>query len=359
MSDILDKVDKIKQKQVEYDGSKYSRDSVGAMVSKYRQNHQNHVKDLKVLKEEHDKLSQEMNKEIEDQRSLMDEFKTMASGEQGSMSRGFKGFLARIPLVGKPFRRRSLKELLETKVEIADIRVRQTASYLERVEETMDNLRDDLEVLHQKQLEAAQNKKAQVEIVLGLKESMEEIQTELDKLEDKNSEEYRALELAQAEVDRLIWDNGQKMRLFDNAQDRLESVIKMNGNFLEISHNLHSNMTIIYEAAQTVLDELRQHVSSLATLSEAGELSLNVTQSMESLKKSMSQVATIASETSRYLTQNVEDIVDGMNIYDKETEELVDRNLAEEREIKKQQLERILDKAQQEKAKEDSQNTGE
>ncbi|MBU1240080.1 hypothetical protein KKF84_17795 [Myxococcota bacterium] len=351
MSDVLNTVQELKNKQVEYDGSKYSRESVGNMVGQYRQSHQDHVKDLRALKEEHVKLAKQMNDEIAEQRSLMDEFRTMVSGKKGATSRGFKGVLSRIPLLGRPFRQRPLKDLLEAKVEIADLRCRESASYLERVETTMGDLRADLEVLHQKQLEAARKKTEFVDLVLSLKAAREDLERELAGIEDHNSEEYRSIELGKAEVERLIWENGQKMRLFDNAQDRIETVIKMNNNFLEISGNLHSNMTIIYEAAQTVLDELRQHVSSLATLAEAGELSLNMTESMESLKESMSRVATIASETSLYLTKNMESIVDGMRIYDEKTEELVEKNLAEERESKKEQLERILAKAVEERDK--------
>ncbi len=346
MSDVLRRVDELKRSRVEYDGSKYSRAAVDQLVGEYRQSQQGHVKDLKALKEEHTKLAQQMNDEIAEQRTLMDEFRTMLT--KGSTSRGFKGVLSKIPLLGRPFRRRPLKDLLEAKVEIADMRCRETASYLERVEKTMGELREDLEVLHQKQVDAARSKGEFVELVLGLKEAREELEGQLEGITDHNSSAYREAELARAEVERLIWENGQKMRLFDNAQERLESVIKMDTNFLEISGNLHSNMTIIYEAARTVLDELRQHVSSLATLAEAGELSLNMTQSMESLKQSMSKVATIASETSLYLTKNVESLVDGMRIYDQTTEEIVERNLAEEREAKREQLDRILRKAQEE-----------
>jgi hypothetical protein len=351
MSDVLDRVKSLKEKKIEYDGSKYSRESVQKMVGHYKENHQGRIKDLNILKQEHEKLSEDMSKELSEQRSLMDEIRTMASGKKGSTSRGFKGVLAKIPLIGRKFRKRPLSELLEAKVETADFRVRELSSYLERVEATMVDLRDDLGVLHQKQIDAARNKDASVDLVLSLKDASEKIGEEMAAIEDHNSEEYRELELGKAEIDRLMWDNGQKMRLFDNAQTRLESVIKMNNNFLEISQNLHSNMTIIFEAAQTVLDELQQHVSQLATLAEAGELSLNVTESMESLKQSMSKVAQIASETSLYLTQNVEEITTGMTIYDEETEQIVDANLAEERAIRQEQLERILVKAQEEKDK--------
>lgn len=351
MSNALSTVEELKNKKVEYDGAKYSREAVGSMVTEYRTSHQDHVKDLRALKEEHSKLAKQMNEEIEEQRSLMDEFRTMVSGKKGAGARGFKGVLAKIPLLGRPFRKRPLKDLLEAKVDIADMRCRESASYLERVEQTMADLRADLEALHQKQVDAARNKDEFVELVLSLKAAREELEKELEGIDDHNSEAYRERELAKAEVERLIWENGQKMRLFDNAQERIETVIKMNNNFLEISGNLHSNMTIIYEAAQTVLDELRQHVSSLATLAEAGELSLNMTESMESLKESMSKVATIASETSLYLTKNMESIVDGMRIYDQNTEEVVERNLAEEREAKREQLERILAKAEEEKDK--------
>ena len=349
MSDVQQRIDSLKNNQVEFDGSKYSRDAIQNQVGKYRESHQNRESDLKTLKEEHEKLAQEMSKELAEQRTLMEEFKTMTSGKKGSASRGFKGVLSKIPLIGRPFRQRPLKEALETKVEVADSRVREVSAYLERVEEAMGQLREDIEHLHQEQLKAARNKDAAVAVVLGLKEVRDEIEQKLGEITDTNSEEYRQLEVQRSELDRLLWENGQQMRLYDNAQERIESVIKMNSNFLEISHNLHSNMTIIYESAQMVLDELRQHVSALATLAEAGELTLNVTESMESLKQNMSKVAQIASETSLYLTRNVEDIAKGMRIYDQATEELVDKNLAEERELRKEQLERILLKAVEEK----------
>ncbi|MBU1219367.1 hypothetical protein KKF34_00185 [Myxococcota bacterium] len=349
MSNTDSKITELERKNTEYDGRKYTRDSVNGMVSTYRERHTNHVNDLKTLKAEHEKLADEMNEDLAKQRTLMDEIKTMTSGKKGGVSRGFRGVMAKIPLLGRPFRHKPLGDLLEERVEAADKRSREVEAYLVRVEEAMKNLRDDQEVLRSKQLEAAKHKKETLALIDELELNLRETETKLSSIEDQNSEEYRELALQKGKIETLIWENGQRLRLYDNAQGRLESIIRMNNNFLEISVNLHSNMTIIKETAEMVLDELRQHVSAIATLAQAGELTLELTQSMESLKDNMSRVSQLASETSLFLTKNVENITDNMRVYDQQTEDLVEANLAAERAERKEQLDRILLKARQER----------
>ncbi|MBN2723588.1 MAG: hypothetical protein JXR95_05890 [Deltaproteobacteria bacterium] len=351
MSTIQDKTAEFEKKTVEYDGKNYTREGVKDLVSTYRNRHENHVSDLKSLKNEHDKLAGEMNEELAKQRTMMDEIRTMTSGKKGSVSRGFRGILGKIPLVGRPFREKPLGDLLEERVESADKRTREVDTYLKKVEEAMKSLRQDQEILREKLLDAAKNRKLTFTLIEDLQNHLAEIKAETETIDDKNSEEFRALDLEIGKLENLIWENGQRLRLFNNAQDRLQSIIRMNSNFLEISVNLHGNMTIIRETAEMVLDELRQHVTAIATLAEAGELTLELTQSMETLKDNMSKVAQIASETSLFLTKNVESITDNMRVYDQQTEDVVENNLAQERQLRKQQLEQIIEKVKMEKSK--------
>ncbi len=348
MSDLHQQAQEILKRQVEFDGSKWSREATGQFQEQYRSRNQNNLDQLKKLQEEHDRLAKDMNKEIADQRSLLDEIKTMASGKKGGVGRGFRGVMGRIPLVGRPFRRKPLADLLEAKVEIADGHVRHIAEYLKRVEQTIAGLHDDQKSLQQKKVEAARGKKEFVRLVLELKQLRDELEQQVREFADKDSEEYRQLEAHLLETDRLTWEHGQKMQMYDHATHHLDSIMKMNQHFTEISKNLHGNMTLIHETAELVLDELRQHASRLATLAEAGQLSLQVTASMESLKESMNKVAAITSETSLFLTKNVEQIVSNMTVYDTHVEELVEKNLAAEKEIRAQQLKRILEKALEE-----------
>ena len=341
--------EEILKKHVEFDGSKWSREATSQIDDQYRTRNQGSLDELKRLQEEHDQLAKEMNKEINDQRSLLDEIKTMASGKKGGVGRGFRGVLGRIPVLGRPFRRRPLADLLQAKVDIADGHVKRVAEYLKRVEQTISGLHEDQKTLQAKKVEAARGKKQFVGFVLELKSLHEELERQLQEITDANSEEFRQAEAHLVETDRLIWEHGQKMQLFDHALHHLDSIMKMNQHFTEISKNLHANMTLIHEAAELVLDELRQHASRLATLAEAGQLSLQITASMESLKESMNKVAVITSETSLFLTRNVEQIVSNMTVYDRQVEDLVEKNLAVEKEIRQQQLQRILEKAEEEK----------
>lgn len=344
-------IEEILKKQVEFDGSKWSREATAQIDEQYRARNQDNLQELRRLQEEHEKLAQDMNREIAEQRSLLDEIKTMASGERGGVSRGLRGALSRIPLVGRAFRKRPLADLLAAKIDIADNHLRRIGEYLRKVERTISALHEDQKTLQEKKMEAARGKRQYVDRVLELRQAREELMKRMQELADSSLEEYRKLETQLVEVDRLIWEHGQKMQMFDHALSHLDSIMKMNRHFEEISKNLHANMTVIHDTAELVLDELRQHAARLATLAEAGQLSLQITASMESLKESMNRVAVITSETSLFLTRNVEQIVADMNVYDRQVEELVEKNLAAEKEIRQQQLERILQKALEEREK--------
>ena len=144
------------------------------------------------------------------------------------------------------------------------------------------------------------------------------------------------------EIKRAIWQHGGKLRLYSNAEDRIASIVKMNNNFMELLTNLHTNMQSLYDAGQEVLDELRGNLSSLSTATEASELTLEMQKSMESLKVSVNRVARLASDTSLYLTQNVDRMTSQMKIYDEETEALVSSNLQAERDVREGRIDEVL-----------------
>jgi hypothetical protein len=115
-------------------------------------------------------------------------------------------------------------------------------------------------------------------------------------------------------------------------------------------NNLYANMTSLYESGTEVLSELLTNLAGLASLSKAGEVSVAMHESMESLKKSVNRLATLASETSLYLTQNIDRLTAEMKIYDVETQRLVESNLAQEREMKEQRVNETIELARQEYA---------
>ena len=64
MTEPTRNAEEILKKQVEFDGSKWSREATTSLDDTYRSRNQDNLQELKRLQEEHDQLAKDMNKEI-------------------------------------------------------------------------------------------------------------------------------------------------------------------------------------------------------------------------------------------------------------------------------------------------------
>ncbi len=341
----------IMSRQVVYDGEGYSREGLEKMLTEYQGKHTLDLKKFDNLSESYTKLSKDMTQEIADQKSAMEYLGNIVTFNQ--IGTNVKGLLSKLPLVRDFSPSRDLKEMLGEKVEIAQRRVNEINNYLDVVQSDIKNLQDDITRLNKKMVAAARNEEKAAKYVLELESHRKELEGKMAAIDPKSTE-ARELSAKVSDVKRLIWEHGAKLRLYANAEDRIQAIVNMNNNFLEIMTNLNGNMQTLYEAGSEVLNELHGNLAGLASLSKAGELSVEMHKSMESLKKSVNKLATLASETSLYLTQNVERLTSEMKIYDSETENLVKSNLAAEREIKEQRINETIELAKKEYAESES-----
>ncbi len=333
-------------KKVVYDGDDYSRDNLEAMVTEYQSKHETRIGELEDLKKTHDQISREMTDDLAEQKTVWDVIKDMGSG---NVSGNVRLLLERLPVIKDRLPDRPLSELLQQKIHVTETRIREVGGFLDRMESEVENVRQDIVRLNKKMISAAHNEERAAKYILELKALEGQLQSELDEL--GSGEMTVAHREKQAEIDeikRLIWTHGGKLRLYSNAEDRIASIVRMNNNFMELLTNLHTNMQSLYDAGQEVLDELRGNLSALSTATEASDLTLQMQNSMESLKVSVNKVARLASATTRYLTQNVDRMTSQMRIYDEETQALVESNLEAERETREQRIEETLKLAEQE-----------
>lgn len=334
-------------RQVTYDGEGYSREGLEKMLTDYQQKHSLDLKKFDNLSESYTRLSKDMTQEIADQKSAMEYLGNIVTFNQ--IGTNIKGLLAKLPLIKDLTPSRDLKEMLGEKVEIAQRRVNEINNYLDVLQSDIKNLQDDIQRLNKKMVAAAHNEEKAARYVLELEAHRKDLEAKQAGFDPKSTE-AREMSARISDVKRLIWEHGAKLRLYANAEDRIQAIVNMNNNFLEIMTNLNGNMQTLYEAGSEVLNELHGNLAGLASLSKAGELSVEMHRSMESLKKSVNKLATLASETSLYLTQNVERLTSEMKIYDTETEQLVKSNLAAEREIKEQRINETIELAKKEYA---------
>ena len=336
------------KKTITYDGEDYNRDNLEVMVKEYATKHEARIGELEELKSTHDNISREMTDELSEQKNVWECVKDMTTGEKGAISANMRILLERIPVLRDRLPDRPISELLQQKIHVTETRIREVGGFLDRMESEVENVRQDIVRLNKKMISAAQNEEKAAEYVLQLRAVKEQAEAELAEMGGETTAAHREKEAEIDEVKRLIWQHGGKLRLYSNAEDRIASIVKMNNNFMELLTNLHTNMQSLYDAGQEVLDELRGNLSSLTTATEASELTLDMQKSMESLKVSVNKVARLASDTSLYLTQNVDRMTSQMKIYDEETEALVESNLEAEREYKDDAIDKVLAMAQTE-----------
>jgi hypothetical protein len=304
-----------------FDGEDYSREGFEQFVAGYAQKHRDGLKSLDELKQGHTRLSEEMAAELDDRSG---DWERLAHGERGA--RGLGRFLKLFRARGKE---RPLHAVLTDKVEAVQRRTREVGNFLDRIQAQMQELEADIARLHQKLVRSAQHQQEVAARVVELEATRRRLEAELG----GTVEEVRRHEL-ESQVDAArheIWELGAKLRLYDSAEGRIGGIIKMNNQFLEILRNLHGNMEVLYEAGNEVLGELQGNLSALVSAAKASELSLDLQQAMKSLRHSVNKVAALASETSLYLTQNVDKMAAELTIYDRATETLVENNLRTER----------------------------
>lgn len=336
-------------KEITYDGEEYTRENVDQMVTEYKTRQETDLKDLEKLRTTHDDIAREMNKDLAESTTAWEHVKSMVkSDSRQSFASNFQGLLEKIPIIKNLMPDRSITELLQEKIAVAERRTKEMGNFLDRVESRIEALRNDITRLNKKMVVAAHNEEKAAKYILDLKDYKTRMEEELAGISDQKSTEYREKSAMMDEVNKKIWGHGGKLRIYSHAEDRIAGIIRMNNNFLEILTNLHTNMTILFEAGNEVLDDLRGNLSGLATVSQASDITLKMQESMQSLKDSVNKVASLASNTSLYLTQNVERMTNEMKIYDDSTVELIEANLNEEREVKEKWVDDTIEMARKE-----------
>lgn len=333
-------------RQIVYDGEGYTREGLDKLLADYRAKHALDLHRFDEISKAYERLSQEMTRDISERKSVLEYLSNLVSVDH--FTTNLKGLLHRIPVLREIAPARDLKELLQEKIGIAQRRVAEVGNYLDTLAQDIRDLQEDITRLNRRMIVAAENEEKAAAHVLDLESLLKRVEGQLQALPDPKSAEARTLSATVDEIRKHIYEHGARLRLYSSAEDRIAAIIKMNNHFLEIMTNLHSNMTSLHESGSEVLNELHGNLAGLAALSKASELSVEMHKSMESLKKSVNRLATLASETSLYLTQNIDRLTTEMKIYDKETERLVESNLAAEREIREKRVDDTIALARKE-----------
>jgi len=330
--------------KVVYKGDAISIKSLENTLAVERDRQNVDVERLKTLRSRNNELSKTLEQEIKRLRKFSDYF----SGNQlkGSFLANLKEIISYIPGLGRLLiTKRSIEELLKQQYEISAKRVREVANFSDRLKAAEQDLFQEIERLNGKIIESAQNEELAVDVVLELRSLLEAKRAEADAVDNKSSAAYRELE---AEIDKLrelLSEHSTKLELYSSAEERLARLKDNTRRLQETITNLYNDIRKYVMIANEKLEDAAAQIQALGTAADAAIVLLDMKASLDSMTASMNETTRFVSETQMYLRENLDRLVDDLEIYDKQTSVLVQKNLDRSRQIEDEYINSAIDKA--------------
>lgn len=276
--------------EVAYDGDEDPRQALDTLVTACSVKHRASLRTLDELSRTHEVMSRELKADLADRRGAWEHV---------------SGLAQKIPILRSLVPGRPIHVLLTEKVEAAQRRTQEIGNTVDRVAVEVQALEADTARLAAKCIAAAKNQERAARHLALLKPALDALEVAAAAAEETGAA-TRELEERREALRHRIWEHGSRMRLYATVESRLAGLVRVNDNFLEVLRNLHGNLHTLHEAGTEVLCELEANLAVLAGQTKASELSNDMQKGMTSLRTSVDKVVALASETSDFLTRNVD-----------------------------------------------------
>lgn len=316
----------ILQREVSYSGDGISVRSLEASISQERTRQNQNVEALSKLRERNAEIQQALTEEV---KKLKDVTKHLSrERERGDFMSGVREILAKLPWFGDQLiTRRSIEELLRKQYELSSRRVKEAAEFADRLEAAKSGLFDEIERLNQKIIESAKNEEVAAERVLELTELKDSLEVELMAAQPSSA---NAREL-QAQLDRTrrkLAKHSTMLKLYSTAEERLAKLQRNTRQLADTIAHLQTDITVYVTAASEKLDLIAGQIQAIGAAADASVVMLELRNSLEAMTESVNHTTQFVSETQAYFRQNVDSMLDEMQLYDAETEQVLETNLA-------------------------------
>lgn len=289
-------------------------------IERTRQNEQ--VERLGRMRERNGELQSALSVEVEKLREISQDL-----SQRGQKS-GFKGFLSKLPFFKeKEHSRKSIEELLRRQYEISALRVKEAAEFSDRLDAAKADLYDEIERLNQKIIDYAQSERDAALAVLTLSDRKTTLEGQKALVEPGSLE----LRETQAELDRVrraLNEHSAMLKLFSTAEDRLVRLQENTRMLAQTIAQLQSDITLYVTVASEKLDLIAGQIQAIGAAADASMVMLELKQSLEAMTESVNHTTRFVSETQAYFRSNVDQMVDELELFDTETETVLQGNLA-------------------------------
>ncbi len=300
----------ILQREVSYSGDGLSVRSLEASISQERAQQTQNVEALSRLRQRNAEIQQALTDEVKKLKDITTHLSR--ERERGDFMSGVREILAKLPWFGEQIiTRRSIEELLRKQYELSSRRVKEAAEFADRLEAAKSGLFDEIERLNQKIVESAKNEEVAAERVL-----------ELTKLKD--SLEVELMDQAR----RQLAKHSTMLKLYSTAEERLAKLQRNTRQLADTIAHLQSDITVYVTAASEKLDLIAGQIQAIGAAADASVVMLELRNSLEAMTESVNHTTQFVSETQAYFRQNIDGMLEDMHLYDAETEQVLETNMA-------------------------------
>ena len=331
---MSDEVETLLARDVVYSGDKISVESLERNIDKVRSSQNTSIGELQVLNKRNVEIQSSLTEEVAKLRKFADYLK------RGKLDGGFvanlKELLSFLPFM-RPFTKRSIEELLRQQYEISSLRVKEASTFADKLLTAESDLFDEIERLNERILESARNEDIAAEYVLALKAKREELEASVAGAEE-GSTTRRELQAQLDQLKRKMSEHSSMLQLYHTSEERIGR-LKLNTDRLrETIGNLASDIRQYVNAAGEKLDLVAGQIQAIGTAADASVVMLEMKTSLDSMTASMNQTTQFVSDTQAFFRSNLDGLMRDLELYDGETQQVMQKNLEKSREIEEKRI---------------------
>ena len=336
ISDVL-------SREVSYSGEGISVRSLEDNIHKEREVQDGKVGELKVLRDRNVEIQTAMTDELKKLRKFSDYLDGTAV--KGGFWAGFKEIVSYIPgLRSIAISQRSIEELLKQQYQVSAKRVKEAAEYCDILKQSEQELYTEINRINGKIVEAAENERVALNYVLELREMQENIDAELQTIE-AGSVEARKLETDRDKIQALLSTHSSNVQLYGAAEERYASLKDNTRKLAETIRNLAQDIQQYTTAASIKLDMASAQIQAIGRAADASVVMLEMKKSLDVMTESMNVTTQFVSDTQVFFRQNLDRLVDELETFDESTTQMLDENLKKSKEIEEKRIQDAIDKA--------------
>jgi hypothetical protein len=337
-------------REVAYSGEGISVRSLEENISQERSVQDSKVGELKNLRERNVQIQTAMAEELKKLRKFSDYLDGTATS--GGFLAGFKEMLSYIPgLRSIAMSKRSIEELLKQQYQVSAKRVKEAAEYCDILKQSEQELYTEIHRINGKIVEMAENEKRALDYVLELREMQEQLDAQLQAIE-AGSVEARKIETDKDRIQALLAEHSSNVQLYGAAEERYASLKDNTRKLAETIRNLAQDIQQYTTAASIKLDMASAQIQAIGRAADASVVMLEMKRSLDVMTESMNVTTQFVSDTQIFFRQNLDRLVEELETFDEGTTQLLDENLKKSKEIEEQRIQAAIEKAMKQRAEE-------